>query len=111
MGFRTVVMLSNDWAHEWEKDPELGKKISRAASMLTHPEHGGGRVGDYGAVVECVHGDTQTIAVVDGYTGFFPVAYSMCHQHRPEEQTKLELLKRAADEMGVRLVKKPVKNG
>ena len=28
MGYRTVVVLANDDQHNWEQDPELGKKIA-----------------------------------------------------------------------------------
>lgn len=38
MGFRTVVMLSNDMCHEWEKDGELGRKISRAMNYASDPQ-------------------------------------------------------------------------
>lgn len=35
MGFRTVVMLSNDYAHEWEHDPKLGEKIAHAMNYAS----------------------------------------------------------------------------
>ena len=35
MGFRTVVVLFNDQASEWENDPSLGKKISHAKNFAT----------------------------------------------------------------------------
>jgi hypothetical protein len=40
MGFRTVVILNNDRAHEWEKDAKLGQLI--AADMLACGQAGCG---------------------------------------------------------------------
>lgn len=34
MGFNTSMIILNDCLHDIEKDPEFGKKISRAVSML-----------------------------------------------------------------------------
>lgn len=71
MGFRTVVMLNNDACHEWSVDPALGEKISMA---MTHASSRDRRdmasVGGYGQVVECVHADQQTLAMLDGYMAF-----------------------------------------
>lgn len=112
MGFRTVVMLSNDVSHEWSKDPNLGEKIQMAMSYAhtTHPDRKEwARVGNYGRVVECVHADTQTLVRLDHYTGFEPLAYTSRTFGPSTEEDKLNLIKRAAEEMGYRLVKKPAK--
>ncbi len=103
MGFRTVVVLSNDQAHEWEKDPELGRKIFIQAN-------GYGRNGDfqYGTVLECVHADLQTLAVLDGYSGK-PVAHTHWSPHQTEEHKQLDLLKRFATSLGYNVSKKPTK--
>jgi hypothetical protein len=50
MGFRTVVVLSNDQAHEWTQDPELGQKIMQAGLEIPN-----GAYFQYGKVVEQVH--------------------------------------------------------
>lgn len=102
MGYRTVVMLSNDYAHEWENDPKLGKKIALAMNGVDDKR----RVGAYGLVAECVHADTQTLAVLDGYTKFNPLAYKGWTTNEADEETALHLLKDAADTLGYRLVKK-----
>lgn len=98
MGFRTVVSLSNDSAHEWSRDPELGKKIWRAASW--HEKDF-----DYGLVLECVHADTQTLAVLDGYR-MMPIACNQWSHGQTDEDAKLSLLRIASNIMGYRLVKK-----
>jgi hypothetical protein len=112
MGFRTVVVLSNDQAHEWEKDPELGRKIFLAASM----QHFGRqdeidlarRIFPYGEAIEQVHADTQTVAFLDGYGGK-AIAHSFWHRGQTEEQKNFEMLKALADKLGYRVSKKPTK--
>ena len=39
MGYRTVVMLNNDYCTEWENDPELGRKIYRGAALVGRTSH------------------------------------------------------------------------
>lgn len=108
MGFRTVVVLSNDRSSEWENDPSLGKRIMLAASMASY---GGSEGRDdarfslpYGEIVEQVHGDTQTVAFLDGYGGK-PVAHSHWHHGQTEDQKNLELLKALAEKLGYRVSK------
>ena len=106
MGFRTVVMLSNDKAHEWSHDPELGGLIMREANSFSVRDS---RVFSYGSVVECVHADTQTLAVLDAYYGFNRLDSSHWRRGQSADEIALDLLKRAADKMGYRLSKKPGK--
>jgi hypothetical protein len=109
MGFRTVVMLNNDMCHEWSKDPNLGSMIQEAMNYAhtSHPDRKEwSRLRNYGRVVECVHADTQTLVRLDHYQGFEPLAYTGCTYGPSTEEDKLKLLKRAAEEMGYRLVKK-----
>jgi len=102
MGYRTVVMLNNDYAHKWEDDLRLGKKIARAMNGVRD-----GRLVDvYGLAVECVHADTQTLAVLDGYTKFNPLTYKGWTTNETDEETALHLLKDAAGKLGYQLVKK-----
>lgn len=111
MGYRTVVMLSNDRVSEWENDPELGKKISRAMGAGVRALSDKTRVGEYGEVVECVHGDTQTLAVLDGYSMFNALARKNWASGETSEDVALRLLKEAADKLGYRLTKKPQTKG
>lgn len=104
MGFRTVVVLNNDRAHEWEHDPKLGEKIWEASCYL-------GRERErfqYGQIVEQVHADVQTVALLDGYGGR-AVAHDHWHGHIDPEEHKLKMLKRFAAEMGYSVRKKPQK--
>jgi hypothetical protein len=111
MGFRTVVVLNNDLAHEWSKDPELGQKIMTSASMLGYKDAYGRDRGDlqYGMIVEQVHADTQTVAFFDGYSGK-AMAWSHWHPAQTNESRDLEILKALAEKLGYRVVKKTVKN-
>lgn len=111
MGFRTVVMLSNDMCHEWSKDPELGHKI-QCAMHNTHSDDAYGPRSSYigyGRVVECTHADTQTLVRLDHYTGFEPVAYIGRSHGSSNEEDTVRLLKEAADKLGYRLTKKSAK--
>lgn len=104
MGFRTVIVLSNDQAHEWMKDPLLGAKIweSAATSFIRSPvDHF-----QYGTVIEQVHADVESLAVLDGYGGR-TVATSHWHSAKTAEDTELELLKKLADKLGYHVYKKP----
>ena len=107
MGFRTVVMLSNDRAHEWEHDQKLGEKIAQAMNYANDAERADmARVGSYGSVVECIHADGQTLAVLDGYSGFQRLATKNWFRGEPDDAIALKLLMDAADKMGYRLTKK-----
>lgn len=108
MGYRTVVMLSNDMAHQWENDPELGRKISRAMNYANSRERKDmASVGGYGQVVECCHADNQTLAMLDGYTAFKHIDAQPWTRGTDETGDVLRLLKSAANKLGYRLVKKP----
>ena len=106
MGFRTVVMLNNDQANEWSKDSLLGEKIYNGMNYtFSLPSERDNPANlRYGRVVECTHADTQTLALVTDYTGFVPLAYSSWYAR--EDNVELKILKRAADALGYRLVKK-----
>ena len=64
MGFRTVVVLNNDQAHEWQKDPELGNKIFHAASMKQWGRTEFEDRFQYGDTIEQVHADSLGYRVV-----------------------------------------------
>lgn len=102
MGFRTVITLNNDLASEWDKDPELGRKIAKASFGGSGPEF------QYGAVVEVAHADVQTMAILDGYQGK-SVAHTNWYPQKDDAQRDLELLKALAEKMGYRVVRKSSK--
>ena len=109
MGFRTVIALNNDHSSEWEKDPELGRKIFLAASSFAFGGHDGKERArqylPYGSVIEQVHADTQTVAILDGYGGQ-AVAHSHWHRSQTDEQRDLACLKALADKLGYTVSRK-----
>jgi hypothetical protein len=111
MGYRTVVVLFNDQCSEWENDPELGKKIAAGMNFC------GDRLGRfdrsfnpadlrYGRVVQCVHADTQTVSILDGYD-MDTVLHSFWRPGEKEDEKAVRLMKEFAEKHGYRLVKKP----
>lgn len=102
MGYRTVVVLCNDEQHNWENDPELGKKISRAGFMRNC---GSGEVGNYGIVHEVVHADTQSLVMFDSLEGT-NLATRHFDRTDTENHAELMLLMAAAENLGYSLVKK-----
>ncbi len=103
MGFRTVALLVNDQMNEWSKDPNLGSRIVIAASSSSNnPENR--RIDNYGSILECVHADTQTLAVIDSY-GMDILAHGHWGGHEMQKVRDLALLKRAAEKLGYKLVK------
>lgn len=105
MGFRTVVILSNDMAQQWENDPTLGKKIGHAVNFTNrNMGYGSPDIENYGQAVECVHADTQTIGIIDGLN-FTPLAHGQWYRNQSKEDMMLKLIKEAAKSMGYRLVK------
>lgn len=108
MGFRTVVVLNNDQAHEWENDPTLGRQIWMAASTMDREDRGIHAL-RYGQVVEQVHADIQTVAFLDGYGGK-AITHSFWYRGQSEEQKNLEMLKALAEKLGYRVSKKSIKS-
>lgn len=107
MGFRTVVMLNNDAAHEWEHDPLLGRKIAQAMNHANGKQNNErAELGRYGAVVQCVHADTQSLAVLDGYSFFNEIAHKGWVKDQSPDEVTLRLIKEAADRLGYRLTRK-----
>jgi hypothetical protein len=106
VGHRTVVVLNNDQSHEWENDPELGKKIFHGAAVLNWDEAIPELRFPYGQIIEQVHADTQTLAVLDGCTGK-AVAYTHWNRGQTDEVRNLALLKNLAERMGYRVTKRP----
>lgn len=112
MGFRTIVMLNNDQANEWQNDTELGNKIARGMNHTHETKYSDHDFANlrYGRVVECTHADTETLAVLTHYEGFRPIAHSGWRgSENSQDDIAVKLLKDAAEALGYRLVKKPVK--
>lgn len=109
MGFRTVVILYNDQASEWEKDPELGRKISigmnDAMSSLPRDWNSPANL-HYGNVMACEHADNVSLFAIDSYYGRRLATGFTGSWQRDAREVDLELIKTAAAELGYRLVKK-----
>lgn len=110
MGYRTLVLLHNDRTSEWSNDPDLGQKIAvgmnSAMGLSNHElDYGSPAYLGYGRVVQCTHADTQTLAVVNGYS-FSPVIHSFWRADEDVHGTQLRLLREAADRLGYNLTRK-----
>jgi hypothetical protein len=108
MGFRTVVILYNDQASEWEKDAELGRKIAHgmndAMSSLPRDWNSPANL-HYGNVMACEHADNVSLFAIDSYYGR-RLATGFGAWQKDVKEVDLQLLKTAAEELGYRLVKK-----
>jgi hypothetical protein len=104
MGYRTIVAFSNDRSSSWERDPELGRKISALAASRGDWNSEASCIGL--TLVECEHADTQSLIVADGYEAK-TVAYTNWRQGQTNDQRDLALLKDLADRLGYNVSKKP----
>lgn len=107
MGYRTVVILFNDQASEWEKDETLGRKISMGMSDAMgyrQPNPFSKTNLGYGRIVQCEHADTQTLAILDSYD-MMPVVHSYWRMGEDPEAKQLRLLQEMARQLGYKLVK------
>ncbi len=105
MGMRTVVMFSNDRAHEWSEDPELGKKIFRGLNRVDG--NGNEEVAEGVFIVQMTHADNETLAIVDGVRGFYTLTRSAwMGGDGSTRETKLKLLQQAASNLGFDLVER-----
>lgn len=106
MGFRTVVVLHNDQASEWKDDPNLGQKIFVGMNFVNDKEANSPANMPYGRVVECVHADQQTLAVIDSYN-LQTIASGLWAQGETDPQIQEKLIRAAAAKLGFNLVRQP----
>ena len=93
MGYRTVVVHANDDQHNWEQDPELGKKIAKAAAA--NVQRLGFQSFAYGSVVEVQHADCQRLVVLDSYNGT-PIAEKPWYRNESRVEIEVTLVRQAA---------------
>ena len=111
MGFNTTVVAMNDALHDIERDPDFGKKLSRAISEI-FGERDPIDVSAMGhcnaaTVIETHHADQTAIVTVGGNYGTLQ-AYSWGHSHHTAESAEKHL-REWADKLGFTLSKKRAK--
>lgn len=95
MGHRTVVLLNNDQASEWENDPALGRKIM-VASVLRDEDF------PYGSIVDSSHADVQRLIMIDSLTA---TTLATDNWYARDDDVRLKLLRKAAKSLGYKLIK------
>lgn len=106
MGYNTSVIVMNDALGEIERDPDFGKKLSRACSAIFAP---GRRRQDVSAmghcnaatVIESHHADAVHLVAMGGNIG-----YDLGYCGRWDNDDPVAMLKGLADKLGYRIVKK-----
>lgn len=107
MGYRTVVVLNNDLAHEWSKDPQLGERIQREIQFgQSDAQRPVGGLNQFGTVAECTHADVQSLMIVDSLRAT-TVARGWFQSGETTVQVCEKLLRELAAHCGYNLVKKP----
>lgn len=104
MGYRTVVILFNDRAGDWENDPELGRKIAVGMTGVRDTSPTSLADLNYGRVVEVAHADEQTLAVFDSYN-MQAIAQGTWMQNETTTQAQEKLVRLAASKLGFKLVR------
>lgn len=104
MGFRTTIILNNDFMHEIQTAPNFGQLVYEAGVNF-YVKEDGGSIGRFGEVVDVSHADTTKLGILGpkGAFSFQTLSTSYWNASDPE----LGLLREAADKLGYRLVKKP----
>ncbi len=104
MGWNTTVLVLNDALHEIENDPSFGKRLGFAIQQNhMRPGRIDVPVGCHAnpvTVLEQHHADQVAMLAVGGNDG-------RVLGHGFWQDSNEQLLKRVADELGYRLVKKP----
>ena len=116
MGYNTSMIVLNDALGCIEKDDEFGKHVSQAISQLGTPtrERGIG-ISSKGhcnaaTVLETHHADQLSVVSFGGNCGqVLSNGIWSWKLNDGKEKSKVEILKRLADEMGYSLQKKPNK--
>jgi hypothetical protein len=105
MGYRTIVGLNNDRCGEWEKDPNLGRKISQAMNhAMGHVQDDRADFGT-GRVIECAHADQQSLIIAEHYSGQV-IAGTHWYSGQTTEERDIRLLTTLAESLGYRVTKK-----
>lgn len=95
MGYNTALIIRNDFLHEIQKDPAFGEKVREAVVLASHER---GRFTSFD-VLPSQHADTAQIVVISA-NSIRPLGYG---HWQDDNET---LLRRLADELGFRIVRK-----
>lgn len=106
MGYNTSVIVMNDALSEIERDPDFGKKLSRACSAVFSPGRPRQNVSAMGhinaaTVIESHHADGMHLLAMGGNIGY---DLGRCGNWRDDDPEAL--LRGLADKLGYRIVKK-----
>ena len=108
MVYRTTIILNNDFLELLTDDPGIGRKIKNAVSEYRFFNNED--FGNLGNVVEQDHADVAKLVII-GENGQFDItelASIAMHPGAPnDDSAKLILLAKAADKLGMKLIKKP----
>ena len=98
MGLNTPAIILNDKIHELERAPDAGKRIGRAVQDAGRDNYSAESIGV--KVLQCGHSSGVQIVAVGGNT-IRRIGWSNdCHDDDEE------LLRKLADQLGFKLVKK-----
>jgi len=118
MGFNTAVVIHNDALHDIAKDPDFGKNLAEAVSMLSGR---GGRVNvpsgsqcNAATVIATTHSSDCVVVAVGGNYGNVLGHLSGVEEHHTEDGKDLVLGRicssRAADRRAMRISEGPEGN-
>ena len=114
MGYNTSMIIRNDALTDIERDPEFGKKVSRAVSDLTLPPpshrsaHGvdvsAGSSVNAATVIESHHADSTSVVAFGQNRAIHLMTGYVCSKGESEE---VRILKELADKLGYHVRRKP----
>lgn len=101
MGLNTPCIILNDFLYKFNDDPDIGRKIHTAVQQNGDKRYLRGSPAF--KVLPCTHSRAMQIVAVGGNT-IRAIGYGDCHD---DDET---LLRKLADRMGYRVVKKSARN-
>ena len=112
MGFNSVVIVMHDALNEIKEDKEFGEKLYYACLRDYEDKPRDIQSGcsvNAATVVATAHADLIHLIAAGGNYGSIINTMFERYYHHGDKEAELKLLKKAASELGYRLVKKPKK--